>query len=153
MQKRRKELLRGRFVLFLSGIPHIDRAVDVALAVALRVFADDVRHFIPAHTEIYLIRPFQRIGERFGTGADAFAPITMNKINSQLVLWGCYTLSTFSPPSVHLCYACDEAATYYPSRKSNIFIRGPRIYPTENTFGGGLAFHVLRTHTCSPHFV
>ena len=89
----------------------------------------------------------------FGTGADAFAPITMNKINSQIVLWGCYTLSTFSPPSVHLCYACDEAATYYPSRKSNIFIRGPRIYPTENTFGGGLAFLVLRTHTCSPHFV
>ena len=83
----------------------------------------------------------------------AFAPITMNKINSQIVLWGCYTLSTFSPPSVHLCYACDEAATYYPSRKSNIFIRGPRIYPTENTFGGGLAFLVLRTHTCSPHFV
>ena len=83
----------------------------------------------------------------------AFAPITMNKINSQIVLWGCYTLSTFSPPSVHLCYACDEAATYYPSRKSNIFIRGPRIYPTENTFGGGLAFLVLRTHACSPHFV
>ena len=71
MQKRRKELLRGRFVLFLSGIPHIDRAVDAALAVALRVSADNVCHFIPAHTEIYLIRPFQRIGERFGTGADA----------------------------------------------------------------------------------
>ena len=61
----------------------------------------------------------------------------MNKINAQIVLWGCYTLSTFSPPSVHLGYACDEAATYYPSRKSKIFTRGPRIYPTENTFGGG----------------
>ena len=83
----------------------------------------------------------------------AFAPSTMNKINAQIVLWGCYTLSTFSPPSVHLGYACDEAETYYPSRKSKIFTRGPRIYPTENTFGGGLAFLVLRTHTCSPHFV